>query len=288
MESAEDYSDDHSLFAVACLDPTDPGRNARVSRAWLERGWEGLFRDLAQAASGRDPRVSAHVTACATERDPVRARRRTPARWNQALELIASNPVVVDATGTIEGKHSSYAHLHLTVTRVVDNNPWVYLTAHAVLGQTFDPGVEYDRWIDFLADVLDDADPGYAEISYDRGWELHTELDNALRRDDRHSVEQSRQQLRGYSWVTVLPRELAERLGGTAAVEAAGAAVEVRRLAAGGLLLRATRTPEQYDEAAMSRLFQLVAPVLPEGLPRDLPGWPTRHQVVYEDAAAYR
>ncbi len=287
METFEDYSDDHSLFAIACLDPMDPGRNARASRAWLERGWEDLFRDLAHAVSSRDPRASAHITACATERDPLRARRRTPARWNQALELIATNPVVVDTTATIEGKHSSYAHMHLTVTRVVDNNPWVNLVVHAMLGQTFDPA-EYDRWVGFLAGVLDQADPVYAEISYDRGWDLDTELDKALRRDPDQSMEQSRQLLRGYSWVTVIPQELVERLGGAEAIEAAGAAAEVRRLAAGGLLLRATRTPEEYDEAAMKRLFQLVAPVLPEGRPRDLPGWPTRHQVVYEDAATYR
>lgn len=38
----------------------------------------------------------------------------------------------------------------------------------------------------------------------------------------------------------------------------------------------------------MKRLFHLVAPVPPEDLPRDMPGWPKRHHVVYEDAAAHR
>jgi hypothetical protein len=84
-----------------------------------------------------------------------------------------------------------------------------------------------------------------------------------------------------------VPEELVHQLGGADAMEAAGAVTEVRRLTAGGVLLRATRTPEEYDDAAMERLFRMLAPVLPPGQPRDLPGWSTKHRVVYEDASAY-
>ena len=59
-----------------------------------------------------------------------------------------------------------------------------------------------------MSRVLADADPAYGEVSHDGGDDASTELDKALRRDGDVSVEQSRQLLRGYSCVTVVPQEL--------------------------------------------------------------------------------
>ncbi|MCM0674772.1 hypothetical protein NCC78_08730 [Micromonospora phytophila] len=282
-----DYSEDSSLHAVVCLDPRDPAGVARTSQAWLKQGWDGLFGEVSRAVAAKNPDVAASLIVCATERDPIRAVRRSDARWATALNKIHENPVLVQAAADAEEKKLSYAHVRLGVSRVLDNNPWVRLVTRAMLGTAFDPAVEYDRWVDFLARVLADADPAYGEVSHDGGNDSSTELDKALRRDRNVSVEQSRQLLRGYSWVTVVPQELVHRLGGADVIEASGAVEEVRRLRAGGVLLRATRTPEEFDDAAMRRLFGLLAPVLPPGQPRDLPGWPTSHRVVYEDASIY-
>ncbi|MBM0226520.1 MULTISPECIES: hypothetical protein [Micromonospora] len=282
-----DCSDDSSLFAQVCLDPRDAARVARTSRAWLQQGWDGLFGEVSRAVAAKDPDAAASLIVCSTERDPIRAVRRSGKRWAAALERIDENPVVVAASVHTAEKRLSYAAIRLEVTRVLDNNPWVRLVIRAMLGAAFDPAVEYDRWVDFLTEVLADADPAYGEINKDVGDEGSTELDKSLRRDSDVSLKQSRQVLRGYSWVTVVPGELVERLGGADAIESAGAVAEVRRLAAGGVLLRATRTPEEYDDLAMQRLFRMLAPVLPPGQPRDLPGWPTKHQVVYEDAAMH-
>jgi hypothetical protein len=281
-----DYSDDSSLFAQVCLDPRDPGRVARTSRLWLERGWDGLFGEVSRAVAAKDPDAAAGLIVCGTERDPIRAVRRTDARWAAALARIGENPVLVDTSVNTVEKRLSYAATRLTVSRVLDRNPWVRLSTRAMLGRAFDPAVEYDRWVDFVAEVLDDADPAYAEVNKDFGVEGSTDLDRALRRDPRRSAEQSRRFLRGYAWVTVVPQELVDRLGGMDAIEAAGAVSEVRPLSAGGVLLRATRTPEEYDGAAVERLFRLLVPVLPPGQPRARPEIGRWYQLVYEDASA--
>ncbi|HEX6500294.1 MAG TPA: hypothetical protein VF054_14880 [Micromonosporaceae bacterium] len=273
------------MSARVSLDPVDPSRVARTCRAWLQRGWEDLLVELSTAVAAREPGVKATVTACRTERDPLRGTRYTPARFASTLDLIGERPLVAQVDVYTEESHRAYGCATLTATRVVDDNAWVRLEIAADLGDAFDPDTGYDRWVDFMTEVLSDADPAYGEITTVRGDGLNTELDLALRRLDRDSIEQSRRVLRGYAWVTVVPQELVERLGGVAAIEGTGAVTQVRPLASGGVLLRATPSPEEYDDAAMDRLFRLLAPVLPVGEPRTLPGWPTRHQVVYVDAA---
>jgi hypothetical protein len=62
------------------------------------------------------------------------------------------------------------------------------------------------------------------------------------------------------------------------------AVAQVRPLAAGGVLLRATPAPAGYDDGAMHALFRLLAPVLPPGTPKPMPGYEFM-RVVYEDAA---
>lgn len=114
----------------------------------------------------------------------------------------------------------------------------------------------------------------------------NTSLDNALARAYR-SEREARQWLRGYSWVTVVPRELTERLGGADALRATGAFFEVEELPYGGVWLQATERPEDYGPEAVRRVFQAVAPVLPPGIPRHYGSQPKR-PLVYEDAANYR
>jgi hypothetical protein len=165
-------------------------------------------------------------------------------------------------------------------TRVVDDDPWLRLHAYTSL-----PTVAgYDRWVDFLAGVLDGADPAYAEISTTNASFTDTELDRALRRTAGDSLDQAREYLRGYAWVTVVPAELLRRLGTPDDLARSGALAEARPLSGGGALLRATPTPEEFDRPALERLFRLLAPVLPAGRPRPLPGWGSL-AVVPEDSA---
>ncbi|MFE9460908.1 hypothetical protein [Streptomyces californicus] len=135
--------------------------------------------------------------------------------------------------------------------------------------------------VDFLAAALDGANPAFARIDHRNAHET-TDLEAALKRPLRRSLRESRTLLRGYSWVTGVPAELADRLGGAAALEATGAFHAVRPLRAGGLLLQADETLVGYDDRRLEAVFRALAPLLPPGLPGDDPGRSTR--VVREDA----
>jgi hypothetical protein len=65
-----------------------------------------------------------------------------------------------------------------------------------------------------------------------------------------------------YAWVTIIPPELAARLGGAATLTSSGAFVDVSELPGGSVWLRATRTIEEFDNARSSAVAEALAPVL--------------------------
>lgn len=114
-----------------------------------------------------------------------------------------------------------------------------------------------------------------------------TMLDRTLDREE-ESARHAREWLRGYGWVTVVPRELVARLGGAAGPRESGAFVEVEELPHGGVWLRATECEADYGPDDMRRVFHALAPVLPPGMPRVEPQDPHGWQVVPEDAVNHR
>ncbi|GGT13770.1 hypothetical protein [Streptomyces chromofuscus] len=148
--------------------------------------------------------------------------------------------------------------------------------------RTADPRLCARIW-DFLATALDGSDPAFARVEH-RDFHDTTHLEAALRRPRRKSLRESRTYLRGYSWVTGVPGEVAARLGGASRLAATGAFHAVRELRGGGLLLQATETLAGYDDRAMREVFRALAPVLPPGIPQDDPA--REHlRVVFEDAS---
>ncbi|MGW2831540.1 hypothetical protein [Streptomyces sp. NPDC001286] len=129
------------------------------------------------------------------------------------------------------------------------------------------------RLVEFLRAALDASNPAFGRIELNSFADL-TNLDAALSRRRRKSLRESRQFLRGYAWVTVCPSELSARLGGTSALEASGAFHQVIPLRAGGVLLQASETLLGYTDAVMARIFETLAPVLPQGEPRKDPAHP--------------
>ncbi|MGW4721882.1 hypothetical protein [Streptomyces sp. NPDC004291] len=140
--------------------------------------------------------------------------------------------------------------------------------------------------VDFLATALDGADPAFARIDH-LSFEETTDLEAALKRPHRQALRESRTLLRGYSWVTGLPTELAARLGGPTALKATGAFHTIHELHAGGLLLQSTETLAAYDHPHMKAVFHALAPVLPPGTPEEAPDRPTP-RIVFEDASRLR
>jgi hypothetical protein len=271
------------MFAVACLDPREPARNVGTARAWLRGGLARLCGDLHGTPGSPDPDVRGRVTVQRSQAHPLRGRPLRLDVLDAALGELAAHPVLVEVLVLSGSGDRTVEEARLTVTPAADENRWLLLVAKVRVPDRADRAALAQRWVDFLADVLDDADPSYAEINNFYPDTLDTALDGVLLRYAQESIERSREFLRGYSWVTVVPAELVSRLGGADLLERSRVVAEVRRLRAGGVLVRATGTPDGYDDAAVRRVFDLVRPVLPPGRPWPLPGFPVP-PLVFEDA----
>ena len=112
------------------------------------------------------------------------------------------------------------------------------------------------------------------------GW---TELELGLGRPMWDSLTELDRYLRGYSWVTVVPEMLAARLGGPQALRESGAFCRVDVLAGGSVWLQATPRWSEYGHEQIDRVFEVLAPVLPPGMPESHrmlapggPGFPAR------------
>jgi hypothetical protein len=172
---------------------------------------------------------------------------------------------------------------------------WLTLNGFPYL-HVFQEGVqEQRRWLEVLFAFADRTNPGFGHISpyFTDG---ATALEKAFppkgnpftARYQEYALNECRQYLRGYSWVTVVAQELLPRLGGVERLQASGAFTQVRPLTAGGAWLQATADYRDFDDAALTRVFEAVAPALRPGLPRDT-GEPHfgqhRPRVVLRDAA---
>jgi hypothetical protein len=93
-------------------------------------------------------------------------------------------------------------------------------------------------------------------------------LEGALAHVPDFDIAENRTTLHGYAWLTVCSQQIGEALGGLDALAGSGAFTEVEQLAAGGYWLRATRHYDDYDLAAASKVFTVVAARLMIGFPR--------------------
>ncbi|MBB5868606.1 hypothetical protein F4553_001985 [Allocatelliglobosispora scoriae] len=135
---------------------------------------------------------------------------------------------------------------------------------------------------EFLRAVAHEANPAYGEINIGPTPTSLTVFSKALKEADFESSlafdrAGSRQVLRGYSWVTVMPQELGDSLGGLAGLEQTQAFHEVVPLRNGGYWLKATERFSDYDDTAIRRVFEAVRPVLPAGRPSLLTRWADSH-----------
>jgi hypothetical protein len=153
------------------------------------------------------------------------------------------------------------------------------------------------RYRDALWSFAQGVNPGFGHVAYMMSAGGPTAYEMCLRNivtpnppqwwDHEYTVADCRQFLRGYSWLTIVPAEIAARLGGVEAFTASGAFVEVRELPRGGVWLRATEDFRDFTDEQIRRVFTVVAPALRPG---PLTNWPRMpheppYQLVFEDAA---
>lgn len=273
-----------NVYIEASFDTAAPDGPGESLVQWFRTAWVQLFRSLVEAEAKGDGEVEsrAHVVQHIDDRP-----RRFPhvgAAWEQFEEGLAMFPWAADITflsyrGELceLGRTSSYHTLG-------DGSIW--RASASVSADAPDDAESCAALVDFLHAALDTSNPTFGRIEW-RNFNELTNLDAVLRRKKRTSRRESRRFLRGYAWATVCPAELAARLGGAAALENSRAFHRVLPLRAGGVLLQASDTLAGYTDQVMERVFEALAPVLPQGEPHPDPAYPEM-RFVPRDAAGVR
>ncbi|GAA1810648.1 hypothetical protein GCM10009682_35330 [Luedemannella flava] len=196
-----------------------------------------------------------------------------------------------------EHGHRSGRIANLSVRHVETTPNWLRLHAFVDESVFLDrlSGPQAQRqYLDALWSFANQTDPGFGHVAY---WYSDgvTALEDALPRRTyprQHSgpdftVNECRQWLRGYSWLTIVPQDLADQVGGADGLSRSGAFVEVRPMDAGGVWLLATHDYRDYSDEAVERVWRTLAPILRQGLPEvhppRFPGTPP-HRIVARDA----
>jgi hypothetical protein len=262
----------------------DRGRAATVAQQWFQDGFARLGGAFYNPAARLTP-AELDVETRLARRVPhaVSIMMSIPQRGGDDYLFTAYSPVLFDAliesladvprganlgcdANDADGDSTWESVLLFDLDRIdSDAGTWLLLR---VLTLTT-PFVEADGMAPLLAFVRGVANlgnPVYGEIA----WGNHRResiFEFAIGIDPQQALPHARQTLRGYSWLTILPEEIGQNLGGLEALRSSGAFVEVEHLDAGGFWCRATPTVEEYDWAAAEGVFEVLAPALPAGQP---------------------
>ena len=229
--------------------------------------------------------------------DSVMIRPYSPANIEWMLGELVQRPlstefelVGLDADG--EPHETTSETLLVRVMVLEDTQEWVQFTAGIVSplpgGDLRQPAAS-SRWAEVCQTMAQRVDVSFGHVCDDDSGRGQTPLDEMLFRGGRIlSITKGREVLRGYSWVTVVPAGLAQKLGGAQAMRASGAFAVVDELPFGGLWLQATRYFAEYDPAAVHRVFRALAPVLPAGQAKPKPFDERPRRLIWDDAANWR
>lgn len=292
----------------------DDGRLAEVARWWFHQVpqtlvpglWEKVQESLPlwQPAEWDDPHGAPHgvwADAAAIPRagttDPAEYRVYSPEALEVVLDCVPTRPVRTKLEiKELDGRGVPYEGegFFAVVLNAVEDMPecvqfMVWSKVSVEEADPLRPGVS-QRWARVVRELADMVDVSYGQIGVDFVFHGEAPLDGLLRRRGViKSVRLAREVLRGYSWVTICPPELAGRLGGVSGMVDSGAFATVKELTHGGLWLQATPDAAAYDQAAVWRVFKALAPMLPTGMPRADPARPDRRpQIAWDDAANWR
>jgi hypothetical protein len=159
--------------------------------------------------------------------------------------------------------------IRMSVIRPEEDAGWVQLAVTVPAG-SFPQTSEQQTWVRFLTAFCRCLNASFGIISYEHNGGLQTELESRLPAPtlfDYEAMPLSRQRLRGYDWVTLVPGELVAKLGGVAQLKAAGLTAVVE-LPAGGALVQACPAFSDFAGDVVERLWDAPRPVLPPGMPR--------------------
>jgi hypothetical protein len=286
-----------SLHAELVARPDSRADLARLTGAWLTEARRTLFpgidRDLGQAG-GASARITVRhqpqMVGGALTSYSARAWRRLLAGLERSYPFhvsLAMMPLGPDGQPVSAGPEAVVA-MH----RSQRQPRWVRFEAEApadLVPWAGSPATQR-AWADFAKEQAAAAGAEYGHVTDDANIG-GTALERAIQgvTAEPPAVPRCREVLRGYSWVTICAARLAARLGGAQALRISGAFDEVTELPGGQVFLRATPVLENYEGAAVRRVFETLAPVLLPGRPDPAlaDGTPAR-LVLDADAASYR
>jgi hypothetical protein len=196
--------------------------------------------------------------------------------WSWLLGELAGRPLAatVHLDELDEAGRSAETGLTLRVQTEDDVPDQVQLTGggkqHDPDGCPSDPGY-VGRLVTLIEEVATLTEPTFAIVG-ESPTIGRTRVDVALGRSAQESIGQAREVLRGFSWLTLCPAGLADKLGGPDALRRTGAFAKVTALPDGAVLLQATDSIFDYGPHEAYRVYSVLAPVLPPGVPIHLQG----------------
>ncbi|WP_432990988.1 hypothetical protein [Dactylosporangium sp. CA-233914] len=272
-----------SLRAQLCVS-VDEGyaRALSAARRWFEMGFAEMGGQFRRAVTGPLPAVvsnstralqelpgaiSVQLVTMLDEQDQTPDVVYSEPAWEEWLLSLGRVPWLAalecrenDSTGNVLGPS-----LNLTLDRVDSGGTWLLFNIAGSADMTLaEP--QRSALLRVLRAVAEHSNPVHGEVSWGTSF-TQAVYEEATHQYPQRTLPNGRWALRSYAWVTILPEEIGERLGGLDALRASGAFVEVDHLAGGGYWCRATQAPEEFDQAAAERVFTVVAPALPPGRP---------------------
>ena len=213
----------------------DPAELGPVTWTWFD-GWiRALAADAVEELVDLPPRplrqperpgeASGHVGVrrARSSGPPTVAERNASATGLAWLRKELENPPLVAEVRLVRLDPGAGRSPHLLYARanVHPESPgWVQLQTTVSSAVFVDPGRQR-VWLDTLFEQADRHDPGYGQLGFyceGGATALEDAFDNRVeppqRRYPEHTIGGSRRALRGYSWVTIVPKELASTVDG--------------------------------------------------------------------------
>jgi hypothetical protein len=238
-------------------------RYAQSARGWLDGVLTEVFPELREGL--RTGQFTGEIAVGTGDPRGGRYRKFSESRWQRTLAGFDDSP---QTAWLSVGEAAAVG-----VSRE-DDEDWVRFTFSAARSG---PGCEWaespglqGRWAEFVKRQAARIGAVTGFMSDDQSPSGETALELAIITGPAggENYKRRREVLYGYSWVTIVPAELAPWLGGVAALTRTGAFFEVSVLPDGALWLRATPTINEFTGDRIRAVFEALAPVLATGRTR--------------------
>jgi hypothetical protein len=301
----------HELAIELTVFDTDQAKLSECAVQWLTEGVRELAGSGVLGAAGRcrtsgkgysrvptmSPRDGCnrwgYVAVAPQDTFEVRYNPYTPDVLPWLREAVDDRAESVSVTSGVFTRDGDIGNSDVSISAVFDEELpeyvklVVYLDERRLLDPESAPAVR-DGLLRSVRWACDRYNAVFGHVSYRHAGEM-TELERFLKGyegDPTSNTPRWRSRLRGYSWLMVVPAEIADVLGGADTLRASGAFYCVTVLPNESLLLQATPTFREYRGVTVANVHRVVQDVLISGESRRPPPWPgvpPGHMVVLSD-----